>query len=70
MPDGGAIAVGELRDFVAAALRSRRVPEADAAKVAGLMVEADVLGYDTHGVFRLRQYLARLAGGGATPPPK
>lgn len=28
------------------------------------MVQADVLGYDTHGVFRLRQCLARLRDGG------
>lgn len=31
------------------------------------MVEADIHGYATHGVFRLRQYLARLAGGGCNP---
>jgi LDH2 family malate/lactate/ureidoglycolate dehydrogenase len=64
MSDRAAVAVGDLRDFVAAALRSRHVPVADAAKVAALMVEADIYGYGTHGVFRLRQYLARLAGGG------
>jgi LDH2 family malate/lactate/ureidoglycolate dehydrogenase len=28
------------------------------------MVEADLLGYDTHGLFRLRQYVNRLRGGG------
>src|SRR5918992_3904026 len=58
------IAAGELCRFVAAAFRSFGVPEADAAKVAGLMVDADLFGYDTHGVFRLRQYVNRLQGGG------
>jgi len=63
------IAVDTLRDFVAQALASRGVVNADAAKVASLMVEADIYGYNTHGVFRLRQYLARLAGGGCNPAP-
>jgi len=56
-----------LRDFVAKALRSQRVPEGDAANVASLMVEADIYGYGTHGVFRLRQYMARLRDGGCNP---
>ena len=69
MADDAAISVATLQDFVARALTARGVPDADAAKVAGLMVEADVFGYGTHGVFRLRQYLARLAGGGCNPTP-
>ncbi|MDP5359241.1 MAG: Ldh family oxidoreductase, partial [Paracoccaceae bacterium] len=40
---------------------------ADAAAVAELRVAADVYGYSTHGVFRLRQYLARLRDGGCNP---
>ena len=31
------------------------------------MVEADLLGYDTHGLFRLRQYVNRLRDGGCNP---
>ena len=61
------VALEALRDFVAEALSSQGVPDDDAATVAGLMVEADVLGHATHGVFRLRQYLARLKGGGCNP---
>lgn len=64
------IATENLRDFVARALQAHGVPEADADKVAALMVEADIYGYGTHGVFRLRQYLARLKGGGCNPTPK
>lgn len=58
-----------LREFVAHALGTQGVSDADAEKVASLMVEADIFGYGTHGVFRLRQYLARLAGGGCNPTP-
>lgn len=56
-----------LRGFVARAFTRLGVPEADAETVARLMVEADLLGHDTHGVFRLRQYAARLRGGGCNP---
>lgn len=61
------VSVEALKDFVARALASQGVPEENSAKVAGHMVEADVFGYDTHGVFRLRQYLARLRDGGCNP---
>jgi len=61
------VPVDSLRGFVARALSSQGVPDDDAETVAGLMVEADVLGHATHGVFRLRQYLARLKDGGCNP---
>lgn len=70
MADSDLIPPDALTDFVARALGSKGVPEADAAMVAALMVEADIFGYATHGVFRLRQYLARLAGGGCNPTPQ
>lgn len=69
MMDDAPIPAEDLRGFVAAALGAKGVPDGDAAMVAGLMVEADVYGYGTHGVFRLRQYLARLEGGGCNPAP-
>ena len=40
------------------------LPATDAAKVAELMVEADLTGADAHGVFRLPQYVRRLRAGG------
>ncbi len=68
---GAAVSADALTAFVAAALARLGVPEPDAQAVAALMVEADLLGYDTHGVFRLRQYVNRLRDGGhnahATP---
>lgn len=69
MADEAPISPEALRNFVAQALGSQGVPKGDAAKIASLMVEADIYGYATHGVFRLRQYLARLAGGGCNPTP-
>ena len=69
MSEPVAISLEALRDFVAAAFRSQGVPDADAVTVARLMVEADAYGYDTHGVFRLRQYIARLREGGCNPTP-
>ena len=68
--DAGAISAEALTDFVARAFEAHGVPQADARTVAALMVEADLYGYGTHGVFRLRQYLARLAGGGCNPVPQ
>jgi LDH2 family malate/lactate/ureidoglycolate dehydrogenase len=50
-----AVSASNLEDFVARALTSLGVPEPDAGQVAEMMVEADLLGHDTHGVFRLRQ---------------
>ncbi|MFT0860517.1 Ldh family oxidoreductase [Ancylobacter sp. G4_0304] len=65
--DGGRVPASALRVFTERAFRALGVPEADARTVAGLMVEADLRGYDTHGVFRLRQYVNRLRDGGITP---
>jgi len=50
--------------FVAAGL-----PEADAARCAELMSEADLTGADGHGVFRLPQYVRRLKAGGFNKHP-
>lgn len=57
----------DVRDFLCAAFRALHVPQADAEAVAGLMAQADLLGYDTHGTFRLRQYVNRLRDGGTNP---
>jgi LDH2 family malate/lactate/ureidoglycolate dehydrogenase len=61
---GERIAAAELEAFVGRVFRALGVPAADAEVVARAMVEADALGYDTHGTFRLRQYVNRLKGGG------
>lgn len=61
------VEVDSLERFVTGMLMAQAVPEDNAKKVAALMVHADVLGHDTHGVFRLRQYLARLHDKGCNP---
>ncbi len=63
----GSIQAEDLTRFVVSAFTSLGVPEADARSAASLMVEADMLGYETHGVFRLRQYVNRLRDGGIEP---
>ena len=45
------------------------MPAADAAKIAELMVEADLIGADAHGVFRLPQYMTRLKLGSTNAKP-
>jgi LDH2 family malate/lactate/ureidoglycolate dehydrogenase len=50
--------------FVAAGL-----PDADAARCAELMTEADLTGADGHGIFRLPQYIRRLNAGGVNKMP-
>jgi len=50
--------------FLAAGL-----PDADAARCAQLMTEADLTGADGHGIFRLPQYVRRLKAGGFNARP-
>ena len=45
------------------------VPKDDAAKIAELMLEADLIGADAHGVFRLGQYVQRLKLGSTNARP-
>jgi L-2-hydroxycarboxylate dehydrogenase (NAD+) len=45
------------------------VPKDDAAKIAELMLEADLIGADAHGVFRLGQYIQRLKLGSTNARP-
>ena len=56
-----------IEGFLASAFAALDVPPEDAKAVAGLMVKADLYGYDTHGTFRLRQYVDRLRDGGTNP---
>ncbi|HKA78014.1 MAG TPA: Ldh family oxidoreductase [Pseudolabrys sp.] len=51
------------------ALLKAGVPKDDAIKIAGLMLEADLIGADAHGVFRLTQYVQRLKLGSTNPRP-
>jgi len=69
---GERIALGELQALVAAAFRNAGVPAANAEVVAGVLVEAEARGVESHGVRMLPNYVARLKAGGfsATAEPK
>ena len=68
MPDspapGRTVTATALSDFIRAAFEACRLPTLDAQRIAGLMVEADLIGADNHGVFRLAQYVRRIKAGG------
>jgi LDH2 family malate/lactate/ureidoglycolate dehydrogenase len=63
------VAPAMLTDFIKRAFEAAGLPSADADILAGLMVEADLRGSDTHGVIRLPLYLRRLKAGGVNPRP-
>ncbi|WP_270933893.1 Ldh family oxidoreductase [Falsiroseomonas oryzae] len=55
--------------FIADVLQAHGLRAADARRVGELMVEADLTGADSHGIFRLPQYVRRLRAGGMNPTP-
>jgi LDH2 family malate/lactate/ureidoglycolate dehydrogenase len=59
----------DIEAFIARVFRACDVPEDDARDVAQLMAEADLIGADAHGVFRLRQYVDRIQAGGINTRP-
>jgi LDH2 family malate/lactate/ureidoglycolate dehydrogenase len=58
-----------LEDFIVGALTTLQVPEGDARTSAARMVEADLRGVDTHGIFRLPHYCRRVRAGGINVKP-
>ena len=72
-PDSGAdvprVHAAALTAFIKRAFEAAGLPGSDADILAGLMVEADLRGSDTHGVIRLPLYLRRLKAGGVNPRP-
>jgi len=63
------IPVAVVSGLIADAMVTSGLPAADAAKVAELMLEADLSGADAHGVFRLAQYVNRLKLGSTKARP-
>ena len=59
-----------LEAFIESALGAVGLPERDAATCAARMTEADLRGVDTHGIFRLPQYIQRIRAGGINLHPK
>ncbi|AMN39580.1 Ldh family oxidoreductase [Rhodoplanes sp. Z2-YC6860] len=64
---GAPVAASAIAAFIKDAMMAVGMPDADAAKVAELMLEADLAGADAHGVFRLPQYVRRIKAGGVNP---
>src|SRR6059058_3773015 len=65
----GRIAAKAVEAFITDTLTAVGLPAGDAAKIAELMLEADLTGADAHGVFRLPQYVRRIKAGGVNPKP-
>jgi LDH2 family malate/lactate/ureidoglycolate dehydrogenase len=66
-PDIRRVSTATLRAFLHDAMRACGLNEADAATVAGAMLEADLTGADAHGVFRLAGYVRQLKRGAMNP---
>jgi LDH2 family malate/lactate/ureidoglycolate dehydrogenase len=66
---GAHVPASAIASLITDAMRAVGLPDADAAKVAELMLEADLAGADAHGVFRLPQYIRRIKAGGVNPKP-
>ncbi|MEM3770166.1 MAG: Ldh family oxidoreductase [Candidatus Bathyarchaeia archaeon] len=58
-----------LKNFVAAVLTSYNVPEKDSRIVADVLVTADLMGIESHGVQRLRRYTTGIQVGSVNPKP-
>src|ERR671939_599384 len=58
-----------LREFAARVFERVGLAGQDAARVAELMVEADLSGAEGHGIFRLPQYVRRIQAGGVKVSP-
>ena len=58
-----------LRDFIKNTFKAFKVPEADAAQAADVLVSSDLRGIDSHGVARLRKYVEMMDEGHINPRP-
>jgi L-2-hydroxycarboxylate dehydrogenase (NAD+) len=61
------IPAAAIRSYMTDAFRACGLPDADAATVAGAMLDADLSGSDAHGVFRLPGYVRNLQRGNVNP---
>jgi L-2-hydroxycarboxylate dehydrogenase (NAD+) len=69
MSSDSRVSPDRLAVFVIRAFTQAGVPAQDAEILAGLMVEADLRGSDTHGVIRLPLYIRRIRAGGINVKP-
>ena len=59
----------QIEAFMARCFAAAGLPDEDAKTVGHLMAEADMLGKDSHGIFRLPGYIGRVKAGGFNPTP-
>ncbi len=59
----------QIEAFMTRCFSATGMPDTDAATVARLMAEGDMLGKDSHGIFRLPGYIGRLKARGFNPTP-
>ena len=71
MPDSvmSRIQAGELRSLAARIFEALAVPPGEAAWVAELLVRANLVGHDSHGVMRIPQYARAIRAGLVQPAP-
>ncbi|MFL2655985.1 MAG: Ldh family oxidoreductase [Alphaproteobacteria bacterium] len=59
----------KIEEFIQRCFVSSGLPSNDAATVAHFMAESDIMGKDSHGIFRLPGYISRLKAGGFNKNP-
>lgn len=69
MSQANRFSAGALLAFTRDTLLACGVPDADATIAAKQMIEADLTGFDAHGVFRLGAYVTTLKSGRTNPKP-
>lgn len=70
MPDKShTVSHAALQDFIRRSFLASGLCESDAGKIAALMSQADLIGQDGHGVFRMPQYIKRILAGGINAAP-
>lgn len=65
-----AISSAALQTFIAQCFVATGMPKTDADIAASLMTQADLMGQDGHGVFRLPMYIRRIRAGGLNVTPR
>ncbi len=58
-----------IEDFMQRCFVATGIPNDDAGTIAHFMAESDIMGKDSHGIFRLPGYIGRLQAGGFNKTP-
>ena len=60
------VSAAELKNFTKTVFEKTGLQESDAQAIAELLVHADVRGVSSHGVIRMKPYIEKINGGGAS----